>query len=95
VRKFVETRAVARAKGPDAERRRTTTCHVWGEVRNAAGREEKLALKTPNGYALTVDASLGILERVLATRPAGGYYTPSQLVGARYVLSLPGVALVE
>jgi short subunit dehydrogenase-like uncharacterized protein len=24
-------------------------------------------------------------------RPAGGYYTPSMLMGADYVLSLPGV----
>ena len=95
VRKFLEKRAVAGARGPDAERRRTTGCHVWGEVRNAAGREHKLALKTPNGYALTVDAALGILDHVIAAKPAGGYYTPSQLVGARYVLSLPGVSLVE
>jgi short subunit dehydrogenase-like uncharacterized protein len=93
VRRFLEARAVERARGPDAERRRTSGCHVWGEARNAAGREEKLALTTPNGYALTVDAALGILEHVIATKPAGGYYTPSQLAGARYVLSLPGVAL--
>jgi short subunit dehydrogenase-like uncharacterized protein len=95
VLKFLEARAVTQARGPDAERRRETVCHVWGEVCNASGREEKLALKTPNGYALTVDAALGILEHVLRENPPGGYYTPSQLVGARYVLSLPGVALVS
>ena len=95
VQRFLETRAVARAKGPDAERRSTTECHVWGEARNAAGRAEKLRLRTPNGYALTIDAALGILEHVIEAKPAGGYYTPSQLVGARYVLSLAGVTLVE
>jgi short subunit dehydrogenase-like uncharacterized protein len=94
VRKFLEARAVARAPGPDAERRRATGCHVWGEVRNASGREEKLALATPNGYSLTVDAALGIVEHVLHTQVDGGYYTPSQLVGADYVLKLPGVTRV-
>ncbi|HEV7490307.1 MAG TPA: saccharopine dehydrogenase NADP-binding domain-containing protein [Rhodanobacteraceae bacterium] len=93
VRKFLEARAVASARGPDAERRRATGCHVWGEARSAWGREEKLELKTPNGYALTVDASLGILEYVLRANVPGGYYTPSQLVGADFVLKLPGVAL--
>jgi short subunit dehydrogenase-like uncharacterized protein len=91
--KFLEKRAVANAHGPDAERRRETGCYIWGEVRNAAGREEKLALKTPNGYALTVDAALGILQHVLGANAPGGYYTPSQLVGADFVLKLPGVAL--
>ena len=93
--KFLEARAVASARGPDAERRRETGCYVWGEVRNAAGREEKLALKAPNGYALTVDAAVGILEHVLRANAPGGYYTPSQLVGADFVLTLPGVALAK
>jgi len=93
-KRFLEAQTVARAKGPDAERRRATGCHVWGEVRNAAGREAKLLMTTPNGYTLTVSASLGIVQRVLDAAPAGGYYTPSLLMGADYVLSLPGVKLV-
>ena len=93
VRKFFEARAVDRARGPDAERRRATDCYVWGEARNTAGREEKLALTTPNGYTLTVHSALGIVDHVLRTPMPGGYYTPSQLVGADFVLKLPGVAL--
>ncbi len=94
VRGFFEKQALARAHGPDAERRRTTDCHVWGEVRQSRpGARRKLALTTPNGYTLTVQSALGIVEHVMAAKPEGGYYTPSQLVGARYVLSLPGVAL--
>ena len=94
VRRFFEARAVDRARGPDAALRASTGCYVWGEARNAAGREEKLALTTPNGYTLTVNAALGILEHVLHTSVEGGYYTPSQLVGADFVLGLPGCALV-
>ena len=57
------------------------------------GNEIKAQLRTPNGYELTVTASLGIVERLLSdVRPAGGYRTPSQLMGADYVLDLPGVS---
>jgi short subunit dehydrogenase-like uncharacterized protein len=83
--------------GPSDARREKTDTYVWGEVRNAAGREEKLALITPNGYDLTVTASLGIAEHLLQNpdRISGGYFTPSLLMGADYVLKLPGVRLVE
>jgi short subunit dehydrogenase-like uncharacterized protein len=94
VRGFFEKRAVESARGPDAERRRTTGCYIWGEVRDTAGREEKLALKTPNGYTLTVESALGILAHVIDAKPEGGYYTPSQLTRADYVLDLPGVERV-
>ena len=68
-----------------------------GEVRNAAGAEAKLQLVTPNGYDITVTASLGIVEHLLnlTSAPAGGYFTPSQLMGKDYVLQLPGVRLLE
>lgn len=83
--------------GPSAARREKTDTYVWGEVRNGPGREEKLALVTPNGYDLTVTASLGIVEHLLQNlgRLAGGYFTPSLLMGADYVLKLPGVRRVE
>jgi short subunit dehydrogenase-like uncharacterized protein len=82
--------------GPSEQRRRDSTCYVWGEVRDATGREVKQALVTPNGYDLTVTASLGIAQHLLQQThaPAGGYFTPSQLMGADYVLKLPGVNLV-
>jgi short subunit dehydrogenase-like uncharacterized protein len=83
--------------GPSEQRRRDSSSYVWGEVRNAAGKQAKLELAAPNGYDLTVSASLGIAEHLLrqAQPPAGGYFTPSQLMGADYVLKLPGVRLIE
>ncbi len=82
--------------GPSEQRRSDSGSYVWGEVRNAAGKEVKLALSAPNGYDLTVTASLGIAEYILQmAHPVGGYFTPSQLMGADYVLKLPGVRLIE
>jgi short subunit dehydrogenase-like uncharacterized protein len=96
VQDFMKQRVERATPGPSELRRQDSGCYVWGEVTNAAGKQAKLALKGPNGYDLTVTASLGIVQHLFApARPPGGYYTPSLLMGADYVLSLPGVRLVE
>jgi short subunit dehydrogenase-like uncharacterized protein len=82
-----------RAGGPDDSKRGSTGCTIWGEVRNAAGVEVKKQLRTANGYDLTATASMGILDHILAKHPAGGFYTASQMMGADYILSLPGTTL--
>lgn len=94
VQKFLTSKA-GQIAGPDQERRARSGCQVWGEVRNAVGGEESLSLMTPNGYALTVSASLGVVDYLLANSPAGGYYTPSLLMGPEFVLKLPGVRLLD
>ena len=97
VQKFMQQRVERSTPGPSEQRRADTGCHIWGEVRNAAGKQVKLELATPNGYDLTVTASLGIAEHLLQlnSAPSGGYFTPSQLMGKDYVLKLPGVRLIE
>jgi short subunit dehydrogenase-like uncharacterized protein len=47
-------------------------------------------LETANGYRLTADGTLMAVKFVLDDAPAGGYYTPSMLMGARCVEQLPG-----
>ena len=94
VQSFLKSRVTASVPGPTAEQRARSQTTVWGEVRDAAGRTRSERLRTPNGYDLTVTASLGIVERLLrGERPAGGFATPSQLMGPDYVLGLPGVSL--
>jgi short subunit dehydrogenase-like uncharacterized protein len=97
VQNFMKRRVERSTPGPSQQRRQDSGSYVWGEVRNAAGKEARLALAAPNGYDLTVTASLGIAQRLLeqAQPPEGGYYTPSQLMGADYVTTLPGVRLIE
>ncbi len=81
--------------GPDKKRRDDTFCEIWAEARNAQDKQVAASMRTPNGYDLTVSASLGIVEHLLVNSPPGGYYTPSMLMGADYVLGLPGVALLD
>ncbi len=94
LQRYLQNRA-GRTDGPDKQRRGNSGCEVWAEAHNASGKQVAASLRTPNGYDLTVTASLGIVEHLLANTPAGGYYTPSMLMGANYVLSLPGVALLD
>ena len=84
-----------RSGGPDDGKRQNSGCTIWGEVRNAAGVEVKKQLRTANGYDLTATAAMGILDHIIAKRPAGGFYTASQMMGADYILSLPGSHLIE
>jgi short subunit dehydrogenase-like uncharacterized protein len=93
VQRWLKRRVERSVKGPDAQTRADTQAHFWGEVRGN-GRAQVRRMVTPNGYALTVDASLGIVQCFLDNPPPpGGYYTPSQLMGPDYVLELPGVAI--
>ena len=94
VTRFLQRRMTASVQAPSPERRARTNCYVWGEATAPGGRTARVEIETPNGYDLTVTASLGVVERLLdpgAPAPKAGYLTPSQLMGPRYVLGLPGV----
>ena len=91
VQRLMKARVEAVVRGPDATRRESSDTMVWGEVRNDRGEMLTRRLRTPNGYDLTVSASLGIVQRLLAGLAPAGFATPSQLMGADYVLGLPGV----
>ena len=93
VQRWLKGRVERSIAGPDEATRAQTESYFWGEVRGG-GRAQVRRLVTPNGYALTVTASLGIVDAFLTQDPPpGGYYTPSQLMGADYVLELPGVRI--
>lgn len=93
VQKFLKQRIGRAVKGPDDARREKTNAQLWGQVRSADGRSVSATMTTPNGYDLTVIASLGIVEYLLHNDVEGGYYTPSTLMGADYAQSLPGVSM--
>ena len=92
VQSFLKKRIEKRVTGPSDERREKTDCQLWGEVSSADGRTVSATMTTPNGYDLTVSASLGIVKHLLASDVEGGYYTPSLLMGSEFAASLPGVS---
>ncbi|MBB5208090.1 saccharopine dehydrogenase family protein [Chiayiivirga flava] len=92
VQRFLKRRVEKTVRGPSDAKRASTDTFVWGEARDANGTVHKGTLRTPNGYDITVTASLGIVQHLMKTTVPGGYYTPSLLMGPDYVLGLPGVS---
>ena len=90
VQRLLKARIDRQPAGPDAELRARTPMHVWGEAHDAAGRVVVARVQTANGYIVTVQAALGIVERLLERSAAAGATTPARLMGARYVETLPG-----
>ncbi len=77
--------------GPsDAQRARGRSL-LWGEACDAAGRCVVSRLEGPEGYTLTAQAAVRVVEPMLAGRVAPGFQTPSRLLGPDFVLELPGV----
>ena len=95
VQAFLKSRAAARSPGPDAAARERTPTFVWGEAQAPGGELVTARIRIGNLYDFTVHAALGVATRVLAEKAAGGYRTPSQIVGARFVETLPGSGRLE
>ena len=91
VQGYLKRRVERTVRGPDEAKRAKLSTAVWGEVRNAAGQTRAGRITVANGYTLTVDAALVLVNEVLERAPSeGGYRTPSQLCGWRLVETLPG-----
>lgn len=95
ITRLLQNRMAATVQAPSPEKRARTNAYIWGEATTADCRSRSIELETPNGYDLTVTAALGVVERLLDPESVRqpGYLTPSQLMGASYALSLPGVSL--
>jgi short subunit dehydrogenase-like uncharacterized protein len=91
----VKFSAQRRITPPDKTQRENNPTYVWGEVRNAAGEVKTARLRTANGYSLTVHSALGILGEVLGRACNPGFTTPSSLVGADFVSTLPGSSTIR
>ena len=95
VQALVRRRILAGPPGPTEAERRANRCDLWGEVADPAGRAAVSRLQTPDGYDLTVQASLAAAARVLAGAVAPGFHTPATAFGPDFVLELPGVTRAD
>lgn len=93
VRNFMRRQVERKVRGPSDQKRADTRMQIWGEVKSADGRSVSATMTTPNGYDLTVSASLALVEMLMENGVEGGYYTPSLLAGPEFAESLPGVSL--
>ena len=79
--------------GPEVCERTNSEMQIWGKVSSGDGRSVSATMTTPDGYNVTVSASMAILNYLLKNDIEGGFYTPSLLMGADFAQSLPGISL--
>ena len=95
VKNLVKRQIEQRPPGPDEEQRRQNRSLVWGEARNAAGQRRCARLSGPEGYTLTVHASLLITRKVLDGQAAPGFQTPAGAFGEDLIMEVGGVKREE
>ena len=69
-------RTRAGAPGPTEAERAQGRSYLWGRVEDDAGHSAEARLQTPEGYTLTAQVSLLIVEKVLAGQARPGPPTP-------------------
>ena len=79
--------------GPTDEQRKKAKGMVWGRATNAAGKSATAMLCGPEGYTITVHASLLITKKVLDGNFKTGYQTPANVYGSNLIAEVPGVQL--
>ncbi len=77
--------------GPSPTQRERGFALILGEVTDEAGGRALARLRTPEGYSLTAQTSLRIVERILAGEFSPGFQTPSTAYGADFILTFEGV----
>lgn len=80
-----------RPGGPSEAERAQGSMWFWGEARDAEGKSVQARMRTPEGYALTVLASLHIAKKALAGEVRPGFATPALAYGPDLALELEGV----
>jgi len=91
VKNFVRGQIQRRPSGPDATQRREGRSLIWGEVCNAAGECRRARLKAPEGYALTAQTSLLIVQKALNAQAKPGFQTPAGAYGEQLIMEIEGV----
>ena len=93
VQNAMKRRIEKSVKGPGTKARQGSEMQLWGQASSADGRSVSATMTTPDGYDVTVMASLGIVGYLLETEVEGGFYTPSLLMGSAFAESLPGISI--
>ncbi len=95
VQNYLKKSITKKVKGPSEKERAGDETILWGEVKNASGGRAALRMNTPEGYTLTVDASLTVVKRILEEGAPHGALTPSMAFGADFVTTLNGVKVTK
>ncbi|MFZ1530226.1 MAG: saccharopine dehydrogenase NADP-binding domain-containing protein [Ferruginibacter sp.] len=91
MKRILLNRIAKKPAGPTDEERRRAKGYVWAQVTDAAGNKQTATLTCPEGYTITLHASLLIAQKILRGNFKAGYQTPASAYGEDLVLELPGL----
>jgi short subunit dehydrogenase-like uncharacterized protein len=94
MRSYLQKKIDRRAPGPTDEQRSKAASLIWGQATNASGKEVTARLRCPDGYTLTMHASLLIAKKILEGNFKPGYQTPGSAYGEGLVLEIPRVTFL-
>lgn len=92
VRNFIRKKINQRPAGPTDEMRSKAISLVWGHATDQKGNNATARLRGPDGYTLTMLATLLIAQKILQGNFKAGYQTPASAYGEDLVLEIPGVS---
>ena len=92
VQRYLRQQVAKAAAGPSPTEREQGSCQLWARVEDSAGAAAESLLHTTDGYTLTVESSLAIVERVLAGNFRTGFQTPSTVFGSDLILDIAGTS---
>jgi len=93
VRKFAIKKIKSLPAGPTDDQRKNAKSMVWGRVTDTEGAIATARLCGPDGYTLTMHASLIIIKKVLQGNFEPGYQTPANQFGSTIIEEVPGVEI--
>ena len=76
--------------GPSESQSQKGKSFIWGKVTNAEGTTVEARLTTPEGYKLTAESSLLIVQKIVSSHHQTGYHTPAGLFGYALVSEING-----
>lgn len=91
IRSYVKKKIDKRPAGPTDEERSKAKALVWGQATDSTGAKATARMSGPDGYTLTMYASLLIIQKILAGNFKTGYQTPASAYGEDLVLEIPGI----
>ncbi|MEO0882664.1 MAG: hypothetical protein AAFY34_08000 [Pseudomonadota bacterium] len=92
VQNQMKKRIDSKVKGPNATKRASSPTYIWGEATNKKGDKVTCRIQTQNGYEFTGNSIVFTAQHLMKFQGAGGFFTPSQLLGIDAVSEMEGVS---
>src|SRR5260221_1854774 len=91
IRKLIKKKIDKRAAGPTDEQRSKAMSLIWGQAINSKGETATVRMSAPDGYTLSMYATLLITQKLLHGNFKEGYQTPASGYGEDFIMEVPGV----